>query len=501
MDILKKGFRGVIYQYAGAVFLGIIGFATSAYLIKKLSIEDYGVYNFLFTVIVSLELLTAFGLTQTIQRYLPEYRTKGDNYIQKAIVIRALLIRFIMGLVLVFAVWGFSDRILVVFNMPAQYKEIFIIALGIVMFYIESKILGEGVLSALLENGYYNLAYSAYAVIRLILFYLVVARGVRLGGIVFAWLAAEAALFILLFLKVYRMIIRLPAGTGTKGHFPLRRFAGFGGMAYLSNVAYFFRDKAGDVFLLSYFLGPYAVGLYSFAFGIPLLLMRLSPASMLRAVVTPFMVSRYSETGDKEDLIYYFAFTNRFIFFMMIPIFMGVIILADKVILYVFNPEYMSSKNLFMASLGFCMVYQFFYVYSAIIYALEKKRLFLISAMTALLNLAGDIILIPAYGVLGAILATGGSAIVLIVVSHIELRKSVKISYPWSSFLKFSLNVSAACAVLILARGFIKDAFSLISAAALSCLVYMVVSYFNRGFEDRDRELINRGLGRKIWVF
>ncbi|MBU1147839.1 MAG: oligosaccharide flippase family protein [Candidatus Omnitrophica bacterium] len=502
MTLLKKSFQGAAYQYAGLASTAILGFFTSVYLIKKLTIEEYGIYNFLWSLVIVANLITAFGITQAIQRYLPEYRQKNDIYVQKNIIIGSMLLRFLADVLFVLIFLVSIDKLLLVFNIPHAWKLCVLASLLITFFNVESKLLGDGALPAMLENRYLNIINIICKALQLGLFALSIVLGYGLYGIVLAWLIIEVALFLLYFYKVYRKILCLPVlMSKVNKNLPLKRFMSFSGYVYLANIAYFFTDRSADIFLLSYFIGPKAVGLYSFAFGIPLTIMRLSPASALRSLLTPVVVSRYAATKSNKDLVYFFSFISRLTFFTMVPLFLSFMILSDGIIKYVFNVSYLENKDLFILSLFFVTLLQFLYSYSSIIYTLEKKRLFLISILFGGLNLIGDIILIPIYGAKGAVLATGVSGIALIVVFHIIIKRGLNISYPWRSFTRFGLNILAMCAVLFALKGLPNGIFSLVCVFLTGLAVYIVASYFNKGFEKKDRELINRGIGREIWVF
>ena len=223
----------------------------------------------------------------------------------------------------------------------------------IILLVLESRLLGDAALVVLFENRYWNIAQSAYAFLKFVLFYLAIIMGYGITGIIASWLIAEAMLFMLFIIKGYKVIFSLPYRQEDIQPMPVKRLATFGGRLILSQTSYFLRDKAADIFLLAYFLGTYEVGLYSFAYGIPLLLMSFSPGSKLRAIFTSVLTRNFTRTKDKQQLSYFFEFINKIIFFSMIPLFVILMVIADKVILYAFNPAYLTVGNLFILSLGF----------------------------------------------------------------------------------------------------------------------------------------------------
>jgi len=499
--LLTKGLWGSIHQYLSAIINAIFNLLIITYIIRELTVEEFGVYNFILSIILVAKIITSLGLGPVIQRYLPEYKERGNNYFQKRIARGAMLIRFFAALVFVLILLGSRHKIMDIFSLPAYSNELFPIIAFIIILVLESQLLGDGILVALLENRYWNFSRIVYNVSKFALFYLAISYGYGLRGIVWAWLIVESLLLTLFLIKGYQVVFSLPLQKEEIQKIPIRRFVNFGGYLYLYNMGYVFRDKATDIFLLSYFLGSEAVGLYSFAFGIPLMLMGFSPGAKLRAILTPLLVRQYTKTNSREELSYYFKFINRITFFAMVPVFLIGMILANKIILFAFNPEYLEVKNLFILSMGFMIIQQFTYSYSPVLFALEKGKIIFIASLVSIYNLIMDIILIPIYGVLGAILATGSAGIIMLLYYHYAMKKTINLTYPWKSFGKYSINAVIAALAVFALRSFIFNILSLLLVLLVGGIVYLIASYVNKGFEQRDRKMLNEAIGREVWVF
>lgn len=502
-NLLQKTFLGSIHQYAASLVMFIFSFLTFIYIIRELAVEDFGVYNFIVSLTAMAQFVTSLGLAPTIQRYLPEYKEKKNNYFQKRILSISLLIRLFAGFIFVSILLIASDWIITIFNLPVSFLKFFPLVALIILLVLESNLLGDAALVALFENKYWNFSKTIYTSSKFILFYLSLSMGYGILGLVWCWLIVEIVLFLLFLVKAFDVIFSLPVKKEDIQPLPIRRFVNFGGPLLLSQASYFFRDKATDIFLISYFLGTYEAGLYSFAFGIPLILMGFSPGSKLRAIFTPLFVHSYTKTNDKQQLSYFFELINKIIFFSMMPLFVILMILADKVIIYVFKPEYLKVTNLLILSLGFMMIQQFAYAYTSIIYTLEKTKILFIGSLFAFYNLIMDIILIPPLGILGAILASGSAGMMLPIYYYFAMRKAggIELRYPWKSFARFSINTIITASIVFIMRDFINSIFSLACVLFASGIVYLGLSFVNKGFEREDRSIFNTAIGRKIWVF
>jgi len=50
-------------------------------------------------------------------------------------------------------------------------------------------------------------------------------------------------------------------------------------------------------------------------------------------------------------------------------------------------------------------------------------------------------------------------------------------------------------------KNFISNAILLIGILIVGAIIYLISSYLNKGFDEKDRELFNRTIGKKLWVF
>ncbi|HEC93682.1 MAG TPA: polysaccharide biosynthesis protein [Candidatus Atribacteria bacterium] len=500
-NFTRRLFSGTIFHYSVRIIQVVFGFFITVFIVRELSVEDYGLYNFIFSIIMLAQLATSFGLVPIIQRYLPEYKEKKNNYVLKKIALLAVFIRFVAVFAFVVCLLFANNLIINTFKLSNTFKLILPLVSLITLFTLESQILGDAILIALFENKYWGISRSLYNILKFVLFFIVLKLGYGIIGIVWAWLIVEVMLFILFLIRVWKTVFYLPIKKEEILPLPLKRFFRFGLPLWFSNIFYLFRDKVTDIFILSYFLGQEEVGLYSFAFGIPLTIMSFSPGNILRPITTPALIRKYTKDKNKENLLYYFQFMNRLIFFTVIPSSLILVILSDEIIKYIFNPLYLKISGLFILSIVFLAIIQFSYAYRSILYSLEKSKIMFMESWTAIYNLIMDIILIPRLGILGAILATGSAGLMLLPYYYLALKKEVKLMYPWKSFVIFSLNAIPFCVTLLFLRNFIHNIFSLVVVLMIGLIIYLLFSYFNRGFEEKDRDLINRGVGRKLWVF
>lgn len=501
LKLLSAGFHASLFQYFTAAAASLFNFLSLIYVLKKLAVGEFGFYNFLLAAVFFIQTVAFAGTDSIIQRYLPEYEETGNNYLKKRVLAFAMLLCLLSLLAVLSAVFLARTKIAAVFNLPLHSAKLFSVLAAITLLSTESYLLGDIAMVSLFKNLYWSLCSITYSFVKLVSFYLAFRLHRGINGILLGWLISEALLFTLLMGKACRDIFFLPVKKEDIVKLPLRRFFDFAKFLYFHKLTQFFRRKGLDIFLISYFLGQREVGVYSVCFGIPLLLMQLSPANKLHPVLKTVSIRNYTKEKDTGNFFYLFSFLNRITYFLMIPLFVFAMVLADKIILFLLNPEYAGSANLFRLSLAFIAVHQFGFVYTPLLFTLERTRIIFITGLISLLNLALDLILIPLYGVPGAIFATGITGIAIILYFRSATGRIIPLAYPWRSFAVFTVNILLSAVPLFLLRPLVKDAFSLAGAFLCAVSLYLAVSFFNKGFEEKDRETINKTIGRKIWGF
>ena len=275
----------------------------------------------------------------------------------------------------------------------------------------------------------------------------------------------------------------------------------YGGFYLFAIMGGFLLNIAIDNYLIAYFLDTTAVGLYSFAMGIPLQILSFSPALILVSILIPVSIRQYTMNKDKSGLKYIYQLYNKIIFFSGVPLFAALVLLADKVILYVFNPAYISVLLLLIICSIFSAIKMFNYALDPIIRTLERTDIYALSLIFAVYNLVMDIILIPVYGLMGAAAATLSAQFFTFLLQLGMTKSFISVSYPWRAFGKMAVNVVIMGIIVFSLRGFVKGLLSLCFVILIGGMSYFICAYLNKGFDDKDRKIFNAAIGKDIFRF
>ena len=500
-SLSQKIFIGSIYNYMGQFGTAILSILTGIYIIRKLSVSDYGVYNLLVNLITMALFFTALGIPAILQRYTPEYYERKQFHLMRETAIGGLLLRLLAGFVFVGLVLTYNNLFIDYLHMTAEIVKYLPVICVIILFVIESQLLGDAILVALLEQKYWNLSKILYSAIKFILFCSSLYLGYGLIGIIWSWVIVEGLLFLLYFSKCWSIMLEHKLKEDSREKLPIKRMVRYGGFFLFSSLGYFILNIAIDNYLIAYFLDTTAVGLYSFAMGIPLQLLSFSPALILVSILIPVSIRQYTSNKDKSGLKYIYQLYNKLIFFSGVPTFVGFLLLADKVILYVFNPVYITVLSILIICSIFYAMKMFVYALDPIIRSLERTEIYALCLIFAVYNLVMDIILIPQYGIIGAAAATLSAQFFTFLLQLGMTKRYISISYPWRAFGKMAINIAVMGIIVFSLRGFVNNLLSLCFVMLIGGLSYFISAYFNKGFDDNDRKVFNDAIGKDIFRF
>ena len=251
----------------------------------------------------------------------------------------------------------------------------------------------------------------------------------------------------------------------------------------------FFRiDALLMVPLLGGAKGDAALGYYSTAYkfidGLNII------PSYLTMAIFPLM-SRYAkETGDAMRRSY--ILTLRLLILIAVPLSMGAILLADRIILLFFGPKMMPGSAQALAILIWFLPFSF--INSVTQYALiaVNQQRFLTKAFVigVTFNITANLVLIPRYGFLGAAITTVLSEFVLFIPFYYCVRQNItKLSFVDLFWRPIIAAVAMGAFILLLG-----DA-SLLLIVPAAMVVYAVALTALGGVTREDWAMVKRVRG------
>ncbi|WP_077619737.1 flippase [Bacillus sinesaloumensis] len=246
----------------------------------------------------------------------------------------------------------------------------------------------------------YNMLSLSRQIIALLftILFLVIIR-LDIIGALFAFVLGILAQYLLsrYFLKS-RLGVQVKDGVYSKDYF--KKSISYGIKAHISNILSFVNYRA-DIFIISFYINPAAVGIYTAAVSIAERLWIVSQA--ISSVLFP-TVSSLESQDEKNHLtsilsrnVLWLSIISGFIFFL----------LSDLVVLILFGEEYIESSLAIKLLLPGIVLFSVDRILSNDLAGRGKPEINMnVSIVTVVSNIVLNILLVPHYGIIGAAAST-----------------------------------------------------------------------------------------------
>ncbi|MFC1911836.1 flippase [Chloroflexota bacterium] len=412
-------------------------------LTKTLGAYDYGIWAQVNVTIGLMATVAGLGLPYAIVRFLAARKSREE--IQKefysvfgmvlisALVFSALLIIFSSFLANVF------------FNGATQI----VIITGFIIFVWLLDSLCLNIFPAFGQMRTYSAITVAEAFGRVGLIAILILKGYDLFSAVLSILIIRAILF---FVLAY--LVKTRIGIARPHFYKAREYLSFSIPTIPADITGWV-VASSDRYVVSYFLGVTAVGIYSAAYvlgNIPYML-----SGLLSFVLLP-TVSRLYDTDRMNEVKIYLRYTLKYFLALTIPFIFGAAILGKQV-LSLFSTQEIAAQGHYVVgiiALGTLFLGAYSVISHILILVKKMKIIGVVWIISASVNLGLNILIVPRLGVLGAAITTSISYLLALgIVTYFSFRE-----------FRFSIE-----------PGFIIK--SLVASAAMSAVVWLIAPQGN----------------------
>jgi len=498
MSLAKRGFSAAVYSFIAQIATKVLNFLSAFFVISLLTVEEYGIFS-LFQAVFVFFLSLSFGVPKIINRYYPEYEEKEDWYIIKRILLFSFLLRGLVVAVSSIILYIYRESFLEIFNIPASYsKSIYFFCIYVFVYSLSHTF--ECILLSQMQYKFKQLFQLVLHLFQICSIYYVLINGYGIHGIILIWLISNLIKLIAFSMKsLYRILDKIK-NTKKKKPFPFKRISRYGGLYFASTIGGLFLHFSTDIFFVSYYSGNADAGLYSFGAKISMLALTLSPALALQGIITTLLI-RSRARNHYSELISNIRTYYKILLFSNLPILVLAGIFAEDAIIFIFKEDYLDSLVILYGFL-FIQIFRMVAIpLHPVIKILEKPEITFGPLIISFIKIFLVIILVPLYGAYGALLSTGLAVAFSSLYIILMLRKDINLSFPWRSFFKFGINTLGLVIVALILKPFVSSFITLILCSAISMISYALFCYFNKGFSDSDRQMFNKAIGRKLFVF
>ena len=385
----KRIVSNVLFFYSEIIIVNILSFIFIISVARFLGAEEFGKYSFVMAFMSLSILFTDLGLLTFIQREIARNKKLAYQYFNNVLTIK--LIVGVLGYLLLLSVYFFTEK--------SEYLRNLMILSGIIYFLDLLSWTFRALFQAYEQLIYEAVVLAAERIITVGLSFILLSRGYGLIPIFYVLIFGSIISFI-----TFYMITR-SRFTPIRLHFDAKfwKFLIKNSWPFCLTTIFFAIYYRIDTIMLNYFKTYLEVGLYNSAYK---LIDGLSfiPKAILVASF-PAMSILHSTNPNTLKVLYNRAF--KYLFLIGLPISIGTTILAERILAFFYGSQYIQAA-IVLQILIWAEAFIFLdYLMGSLLNATNRQVLFTISiGITVLLNVIFNLFLIPAYGMVGAAIAT-----------------------------------------------------------------------------------------------
>lgn len=440
-DATRKQIRGSSLLLLGKCISVGLNFASQVLMVRYLSTSDYGAWGYALAIVAFFQAFSTLGLKRSITRFIPIYHEKEEYEKLFGTIILVLGTILITGLIIVGAVYASPE--LVSRLISDEQQPINLLLILIFLAPVEAI---DGMLIGLFASfasprTIFTRKYLLAPGLKLTVVLLLILLQSSVLFLAYGYLAASA-----LGVLIYSWIlIRLLHRQGLFQHFrskiiniPVKEIFAFTIPLLTSDLVMIVMHTT-DTLILGYFHNTTEVALYQVV---------LPAAHFNKMVMMSFALlytpsaARLFAKNDYAGINDLYWRTAIWMGVLSFPIFALTFSMAKPFILLLYGARY-ETCWLLLQMLSFGYYFNVVLGFNGLtLKVLGKVRyVVIINIFAAILNVIGNLLLIPRYGALGATIATAGSMIVHNILKQAGLRFASGLSIFDRQYLSFYLII------------------------------------------------------------
>jgi len=301
------------------------------------------------------------------------------------------------------------------------------------------------------------------------------------GALLAIVIVRTSMLFVLSYLVGKKIFLRLPTFSSTKKYLQF-------GLPMIPKAISRWLINTSDRYIIGFFLGATFVGYYSPGYSLGILV-PLAIGSVVTFVLPPTLSSHY-EKGNIKMINTLFNLSLKIFFIISIPYLIGAIVLGRPILELITTEEIAREGHIIVVFSGLAGIFSLLRkIFSMILFIIEKTKLKIyIFGLPALINLIGNIILVPRIGIIGAGITTVLSYIISLVLAAYWALKlkdfNLRLGELKPSLVKIIFSSIIMGIVIYYLYHFIMVHYLIL--VVLGILFYFLIVYLIGGIEEKE---------------
>lgn len=449
---------------------------------RYLGAEDFGVWSLARNMVVYLGLLGAFGLDRALLRFVPELEVRGAGTGIRRLLVLTLGVQALMASLagaLLVALRPLCERLLT----PKIGPLLPLIAVLAAVFVFKETL--YQLHFALGRARVLMVATTATGAAWLFLTWRLLDAGWGAGGALAAQAGALALACVALLPSLRRTLGSLRMELPDTMRF--RRLGGYAATIFGSGLVNLVVQRQSEVFFLAMVASPAVVGFYDLGYSLPQLALELVPLSLYAVVLSAISASY---TRDPSRLGVLVGWYYKLLAVVSVPVALLGAVWADRALVLLYGVEMAPAGPVArLFSVVLLLPFVSVPVGTALLVKEQAHRTLPFGVLQLVVNIGLDLLLIPRFGIPGAIAAVVLSFVLITPITiRYALRFTGPLEFPFRWIARLFVAVSPGL-LPALARPWAHTWATVAIGVAASCLLMVVGFRFGGliGPEERHR--------------
>tara|TARA_Y100000031_G_scaffold78124_1_gene86093 strand:+ start:10902 stop:12332 length:1431 start_codon:yes stop_codon:yes gene_type:complete len=439
------------------------------YLARELGKSDFGIFSFAIAFGFLFVIISDFGLTKLLVREISRDKNSASKYLSNALIVKICL-----SIISIIAAYLFL-------NMMNYAYGVKLIAYVMLFFTLIQSFteLYFSIFAAFEKMHYDALIKIMRMVLSLFGVFFLIKNGYGLLVISLLFLVTELIVLIIAMFVTYSKFAKATFKFDYGFSKELLKKSSLFCFSLIFTTLYMYIDQI----MLSKLRSTTEVGIYAAAANITiaLIFIPLMYGNSIYPVISRFYIT------SKKSLSFAYERSFKYMLLIGLPIAVGIYILSDKIILFLYGREYIESVLVLGILSGYIFLKFLNPVTGFTLMAINKQRTRLFSqGLAALINIILNFILIPQYGVIGAALATLLTEIIFFIMYTSFI---IKYGFKFKFILKFLHKPIIAVIIMAFSLAFVGDLFLSI---VIGMFIYIASLLVLRTIDKEDKVLLNK---------
>ncbi len=482
------------WELISKILVSILGIVSNVMIVRGLGDHDYGLYSVFLNICRFFAIIIYIGPTQIILRFLPETKVKGNILGGRQLIWSSLIMQMIAWIVVCVGVYFMRDWIGSFFD--DGVRDILLLGCILLIFETFWQVVNQ-IYRAYRWMRLLTVISSVQRVVLIVLLAIFALDGLTIPKVLYA----VAGSFLLGFCSLLPNVIRRLSWRGAVvgKQIDSRRLFKYAMPIILIGLINQILWRSSETLIISHYHSVEDGGYFNAAYNLPQMILEFIPMA-----IWPIILASLSEVHAlrSSSLIKGIHLYFRLICVLVIPLSVVGFILGGNAYLMLYEEAMAPGAPICQMFFPIFMVSFLINPLRMAIYIKERTMLNMWAiGVGAIVNLGLDFLLIPRYGLMGAVPPVGIAILVSGYTQWLISRRLIpEISLPWSYLLKFIPGV-----LLVTPLWFVRDKLTepipLLTALALATMSqYVVLRLFRACGEDERNLVLKSNLPMKRFI-